>query len=134
MKAFLRNTLFNAFSLFFISQILPGVKISGGLPTYLIGGIALTLLFVILKPILNLLALPLNLVTLGMFSFLVNVIIFYLLTVFVPGITIASFTFQGYSYAGFIIPKIYFNTLFAFIMVSFFQSVIVSFLSWLMQK
>lgn len=134
MKSLVRNTLFNAFSIFLISQILPGVKVSGGLLTYLIGGIALTLLLVILKPVLNILTLPLNLITLGMFSFLTNVIIFYLLTVLVIGITISAFTFHGVSYAGFIIPEIYFNTLFAFIVVSFLQSVIVSFLSWLIQK
>lgn len=134
MKSFLRNTLFNSFSIFIISQVLSGVKVEGGFPTYIFGGIALTLLFVLLKPVLNIFALPLNILTLGMFSFLTNAIIFYLLTVFVGEISISSFTFQGYSYAGFIIPKFYFNTLFAFIIVSFMQSLIVSFLSWLIKK
>lgn len=134
MKSFFRNVLFNSFSLFLISQLLPGVKVTGGLPTYLIGGIALTILLVLLRPILNILTLPLNLVTLGMFSFLTNVIIFYLLTVFVPGISISFFTFPGISYLGFVIPSIYLNTLFAFVLVSFLQSVIVSFLSWLIKK
>ena len=134
MKALLRNTLFNAFSIFLISQFLSGVRVSGGLFTYILGGLALTLLFVLVKPILNLLALPLNILTLGMFSFLTNVIIFYLLTVFVTDISITSFTFQGVAYAGFIIPKIYFNTLFAFIIVAFLQSIIVSFLNWLIKK
>jgi putative membrane protein len=131
MKGFLRNTLFNSFSLFALSQILPGVRVSGGFFTYILGGVALTFLLIVLRPILNLLALPLNIVTLGFFSFLTNVIIFYLLTVFVTGISITAFNFPGFSYAGFIIPKIYFNTLFAFIIVSFIQSVIVSFLVWL---
>ena len=134
VKPFLRNTLFNSFSIFFISQILPGVKVSGGIATYLLGGLALTLLFVLLRPVLRLLTLPLNLVTLGMFSFLSNVIIFYLLTIFVTGISITSFTFPGYSYAGFIIPQIYFNSLFAFIIVAFLQSACVSFLNWLIEK
>lgn len=134
MKAFFRNTLFNAFAIFMISEILSGVKVSGGFFTYIFGGAALTILFILLKPILNILALPLNLITLGMFSFLTNVIIFYALTVLVAGISITSFTFQGYEYAGFIIPQIYFNTLFAFVLVSFLQSLIVSFLSWLIQK
>lgn len=134
MKSFFRNILFNAFAIFFISQILPGVKVSGGLFTYIIGGVALTLLLFLLRPILNILTLPLNLVTLGLFSFLTNVIIFYLLTVFVSGISITSFTFPGYTYAGFVIPQVYFNVLFAFIIVSFLQSVIFSFLSWLIQK
>lgn len=131
MKSFLRNTLFNAFSIFAMSQILPGVVVSGGFFTYIVGGVALTFLLIVLRPILNILALPLNIITLGFFSFLTNVIIFYLLTVFVTGISITAFYFPGVSYAGFIIPKIYFNTLFAFIIVSFVQSVIVSFLVWL---
>ncbi len=134
MKSFARNILFNSFSIFLISQVLPGVKVTGGFFTYIIGGFALTLLLIILKPILNLLALPLNIITLGMFSFLTNVIIFYLLTILVMGISITAFTFPGYEYAGFVIPKFYFNALFAFIAVSFLQSLIVSFLSWLIQK
>jgi len=131
MKNFFRNVLYNSFAIFFISQLLPGVKVYGGLPTYVLGGFALTLLLVLLKPILNILALPLNLITMGMFSFVVNVIIFYLLTVLVVGISVTSFTFPGYEYLGFIIPKIYVNTLFAFILVAFLQSVIVTFLGWL---
>lgn len=134
MKSFFRNCLFNAFSIFFLSSVLPGVKISGGFFTYILGGIALTLLFILLRPVLNLLSLPLNIVTLGMFSFLSNVLIFYLLTLFVTGISITNFTFPGLSYNGFVIPSIYFNTLFAFIIVSFLQSLCVSFLNWLIEK
>ena len=134
MRGFLRNVLFNAFSIFILSQIMSGVKITGGLPTYIFGGIALTILLVFLKPILNLLALPLNIVTLGFFSFLTNIIIFYLLTVIVPGIMITAFTFPGFTYSGFVIPSIYFNTLFAFLIVAFLQSLIVSFLTWLVGK
>jgi len=134
VRPFLRITLFNSFSIFFISQILPGVRVEGGIVTYLFGGLALTLLFVLLRPVLHVLTLPLNLVTLGMFSFLSNVIIFYLLTVFVTGISITSFTFTGINYAGFVIPQVYFNTLFAFIIVAFLQSAGVSFLNWLIEK
>jgi len=131
VKPFVRNSLFNAFSIFFLSQVLPGVHISGGIATYLFGGFALTVLFILLKPLLNILSMPLNLVTLGFFSFLTNVIIFYILTVLVIGISITSFTFPGISYVGFVIPPIYFNTLFAFVLVSFLQSICVSFLNWL---
>lgn len=134
MKSLFRNTLFNAFALFFISQILPGVKVYGGLPTYIFGGFVLTVLLVLLRPVLKLLAMPLNLITLGMFSFLVNVIIFYLLTVLVIGISITAFTFPGYSYAGFVIPQMHFNTLFAFIFTAFLQSFIFSFLGWITKE
>jgi putative membrane protein len=134
MKGFVRNVLFNSFSIFLLTQIIGGVKVTGGIPTYLFGGIALTILLVFLKPILNLLALPLNIVTLGFFSFLTNIIIFYLLTVIVPGINIGAFTFPGLTYSGFVIPSFYFNILFTFLLVAFLQSVIVSFLNWLVGK
>lgn len=134
MKSFFRNTLFNAFSIFLISQVISGMKVSGGLITYLVGGFALTILLVLLKPVLKILTLPLNIITLGMFSFVINVIIFYLLTVLVTGINITAFTFPGLSFSGFIIPSIYLNTLFSFILISFLQSVVVSFLTWLIKK
>lgn len=134
MKSFLRNTLFNAFSIFLISQAVSGMRVTGGLVTYLLGGLALTILFLVLKPILNLLALPLNIITLGLFSFLINVAIFYVLTVLVVGISVTSFTFPGLSFAGFIIPQIYLNTFFAFVLVAAMQSLIVSFLTWLIKK
>lgn len=134
MKSALRNTLFNGMSLFILAQLVPGLKISGGLLTFAIGGLALSILFFVVKPILNIVSLPLNLVTLGLFSFLTNAIIFYLLTVFVTSIAITSFIFPGFAVAGFIAPKIYVNTFFAFILVAFLQSLIVTFLSWLIKK
>lgn len=134
MKSLLRNTLFNALSLFILNQAVSGLKVSGGLVTFIAGGLALSLLFLIVKPVLNLISLPLNLVTMGLFSFLINAIIFYLLTVFVTSITISAFTFAGFSFSGFIVPKIYFNTFFAFIIIALLQSFIVAFLSWLIKK
>lgn len=134
MKGILRNTLINALTLFLISQIISGVRLDGGFATYLLGGFALSLLFLILKPILNIIAIPLNIVTLGMFSVLTNVIIFYLLTVFVPQVVISEFTYPGASFAGFIIPKMFISGFFAFIIVSFLQSFIFSFISWVMRK
>ena len=134
MKSLLRNTIFNAISLFVLVQFISGLRVQGGIVNFLIGGFALSLLFLIVKPVLNIISLPLNLITLGLFSFLTNAIIFYLLTVFVTSVSITSFTFAGFSFAGFIIPKIYFNAFFAFIVVALLQSLIVSFLSWLIKK
>ena len=134
MKSFIRNIFVNSLSIFLLAQYVPALKISGGIITVIAGGIALSLLFMLVKPILNIISLPLNLVTMGLFSFLTNAIIFYLLTVFVPDISISAFLFNGYSFAGFIIPKIFFNTLFAFILIALLQSVIVTFISWLMKK
>lgn len=134
MKSIARNISFYAFALFGLTQFLEGVKISGGFLTYILGGIVLSLIFLIIKPILNLIALPLNIITLGLFSFFSNVIILYILTVFVPDVRINAFQFQGFSLAGFIIPKVYLNSFMAFVASAFSLSIIVSFLTWLIKK
>jgi len=134
MKSILRRIIFYSVSLFLTSQVIQGLKISGGLTTYLIGGIVLAILFLVVKPILSIVTLPLNIITLGLFSFLINAIILYLLTIFVPNISITAFNFQGTTFAGFVIPKFYVNNFFTFVIASILLSLIVGFLRWLTKK
>ena|SRR3989344_2503880 len=133
MKTILRKTSFNALSLFAVSQVVSGLKIEGGLQTYLFAGLALSVLSFIVKPILTILTLPLNLATLGAFSFITNALILYLLTIIVPQIVISGFVFQGLSFLGFVIPKISFNVFFAYIICAFLLYFIVSFINWLIK-
>ncbi|MEX2007798.1 MAG: phage holin family protein [Candidatus Levyibacteriota bacterium] len=134
MKTIIRNSAVYALALFLLGQVDEGLSIQGGFSTYLFGGLALCLLFMILKPVLNILSLPLNLITLGLFSFLTNTIILYLATIFVPQITISSFVFAGANFAGFIVPAISFNTFFAFVVSALLLSVIVGVIEWLIKK
>lgn len=134
MKSLLRNTLINAFSLFLLTQAISGISISGGLVAFILAGFCLTILFWVLKPVLNLISIPLNALTLGFFSVVTNGILFYLLTVFIPNVSISAFTFQGVSFAGFIIPKVSINTFFAFIVIAILQSLIFAFIKWVVKK
>src|SRR5579872_5113357 len=134
MRTILRHTAFNAFSLFLLPQFLSGVKIAGGLPTYIIGGFVLALIFIFVKPILSLISLPLNIMTLGLFSFLSNVVLIYILTVLVPAISIRSFNYTGGSNAGFVIPKMHVNAFFAYLVAAMVLSLIDIFLSWVTKK
>jgi len=131
MKSLLRNAFINALSLFFLTQILSGVKVTGGLPTFILGGLILSLMFNFLKPLLSIVSLPLNLITMGSFSFLINIFIFYVATSLVGNISIKEFTYHGSSFAGFVIPRLTFNTFFAYAVAAFLQSVFVSFITWL---
>ena len=134
MKGILKRTIFNAISLFILSQVITGVKVNGGIQTLLFSGFILALLFKVLKPILNLFSLPLNMVTLGLFSFIINAILLYLLTIFVPNVIVAQFTFNGFSFAGFIIPVIHFNAFYAFIVAAALLSLIINFFEWLVKR
>lgn len=134
MKSIIRNIAFYSFALFAVSQILVGVKVSGGFWGYILGGIVLTLLFLVIKPILSIITLPLKIITLGAFSYLINVIILYLLTIFITSITITAFTFNGFSFAGFVVPNISLNNFFAFVVSSVLLSVIIGGLKWITEK
>lgn len=134
MKSLVRNIFINSFALFLLASVIEGVKINGGIQTYLLAGLLLFIMFLVLKPVLNFIAFPLNFVTLGFFSSLINVIILYLMTIFLNQVSISPFTFAGYSLDGFIIPKIYFNIFFAYIISSFVFSFIVSSIKWLIEK
>ena len=73
-------------------------------------------------------------VTLGLFSFLTNAILLYLLTIFVPNISISAFTFNGFSFAGFIVPVMRFNTFYAYIISAGLLAIVINFFDWLIKK
>lgn len=133
MKTIIRSVAIYTLSLFLMPYLIPGVKIDGGFLTLLIGGSALALLFLTLKPILNIITLPVNMLTLGIFSIFTNALILYILTIFVIDISILPFTYPRTEILGFIIPKLDFNTFFAYIYTSFVLSCIDSFFSWLVK-
>lgn len=134
VKGILKRIISYSVALFLVSQFLSGLKISGGFATYIIAGIVLSILFMIVKPILSLVTLPLNILTLGLFSFVINAIILYLLTIIAPNISVSAFVFKGFSFLGFVAPNISFNNFFAFIAVSVLLSAVVGFLKWITEK
>lgn len=133
MKTITRGIFFYSLALYFLPMLIPGVKITGGFLTYLIGGIALMLMFMILKPIFNIISFPINIVTLGLFSIITNALILYLLVFFVIGISIIPFNYPSFEILGFDIPKTSFSPLFAYIYTAFVLSFIDSFFSWLVK-
>jgi len=104
MKYILRCFLFNAFSLWLITQIIPGIQINGGWQGTLITSLVLTILMLIVRPLLKILFIPINIMTFGLLAWAVNVIVVYLLTFLVPAVVITPWQFPGFSSYGFIIP------------------------------
>lgn len=133
LKPLLRNTAIYALSLFLLPHFVGGVKIVGGAFTLILGGVALSLLFVFVKPIFSVLTFPFNVITMGLFSVITNALILYLLTVFVPNVSIMEYKFPGASLAGFSIDPIKVNTLFAFILAALALSLISGTIRWLIK-
>jgi len=134
MKSILRHSVFNSFALYILALTLEGVNVAGGFENFIVAGFILSVLFRLVKPILNLVSMPLNMVSLGLFSFFLNTILLYILTIFVPSITISAFTFHGASFAGFVIPDFNLSTFWAYVFAAGILSIIVNFLNWLIKK
>ncbi len=77
-------------SLLVASHFVDGITIDRFWPTAIIAALVLGFLNSVLRPILKTLSLPINVLTLGLFGFLINIFIFWLLT-FVPGVAIDGF-------------------------------------------
>jgi putative membrane protein len=77
MPGFLLTTLVTALSLLIVDILFSSVSISN-FPTAIIAAIVLGLINGSIRPVLSLLSLPINLLTLGLFSFVVNGICFWL--------------------------------------------------------
>ncbi|MDP3941806.1 MAG: phage holin family protein [bacterium] len=131
MKSLIRKTVFYAISLFLAELVIDGVVIKGGIPTILFGGFILTLLFMFVKPILSIITFPLNLITLGIFAWLVNVFILYLLVVLIPSVSIHAYTFQGFRFAGFVMPKMDITIFFVYLVTALLIYAVTSLLSWI---
>lgn len=83
--------LFNTIALFVATWLLSGLSYGSDWWALLLAGLVFTLVNFFLKPVLAILSIPFIVVTLGIFYFLINVLMFYLTHWIVPQFTIATF-------------------------------------------
>jgi putative membrane protein len=90
MIAFLLHLVLTAVALIVVAHAVDGVHV-GGFGSAVIGALALGLLNAFVRPVMILLTLPLTLLTLGLFLFVVNAMMLWLVAALVPGIQIGGF-------------------------------------------
>lgn len=86
----LRKLIINSLIIFGLAYILNGITVES-IWTALLVALVLGLLNLILKPILLLLSLPINILTLGLFTLVINAIIISLTDYLVTGFVIENF-------------------------------------------
>ncbi len=80
-----------ALAITLLPRILPGVAVSSFYSAVIVA-IIFGLLNLLVKPIISLVTLPINMLTLGLFGLVVNGALLYFTASFVDGFTILSFT------------------------------------------
>lgn len=134
MKTLLRALFVNSLVLYFAILTFPGLGFNGQIKTLLLAALALTLLNRFVKPVIKLLLLPINLITLNLFGWVANVIMLFLVTVLVGGFQVHAFHFAGYASGGFVIPAMDISQVIAYILASLLISLYAAVLGWLLQS
>ena len=87
---FLIRLVLNGIAIIVAASLVPGLRLSG-IEAALIAGIILGFVNAIVRPVLFFLTLPVTLLTLGLFIFVLNAICLALTAALVPGFEIAGF-------------------------------------------
>src|SRR6478609_7899121 len=82
--------LINAIALMAVAYLLPGIQVSSFV-TALVAALVLGLVNAVIRPILVLLTLPATLLTLGLFIFVINGLLFWLVGSFIQGFVVSGF-------------------------------------------
>lgn len=90
MVGFLIRLVVNAFALVIVAYVLPGVHVSS-FTAALVAALILGIVNAILRPILIVLTLPVVILTLGLFTLVINAITFYLVAHLGLGLTVRGF-------------------------------------------
>lgn len=84
------NLLITALLVFLLANFLPGVSVDG-YGSSIIVVIVLTLLNIFIKPILQIISIPVTILTLGLFLFVINALIIWMCSGLVSGFHIDGF-------------------------------------------
>lgn len=84
------TVLLSSIAVFIAANILPGVHLAG-FGTAVLVAIVLGVVNAFIRPILLILTLPINILTLGLFTFVIIALLVLLVTAIVPGFTVDGF-------------------------------------------
>lgn len=82
--------LANSAAILAAAYLIPGFRFTGSPTDLLIAGVILGLINALVKPIVQIIALPAIFLTLGLFNIVINVAMLFLATKFIPGLYIDS--------------------------------------------
>ena len=89
MKLIIRLSL-NVFTLLIVSYLVPGFSFDSIWAT-VVAAVVVGIINTFIKPILQIIFIPLSIVTFGITAFLINVVLLWAVSYVVPGFTINSF-------------------------------------------
>ena len=90
MLSFLLRILGNALAIYAAVWFVPGFSFTGGIKEYAIAGVVLGLLNIVLRPVLKLISMPFIILTLGLFTIVINALLLWLVDYIFDFVTIGD--------------------------------------------
>lgn len=130
MKRLIKHYVIDTYTLYLVSLIASGLTFQDGVRTLLMAGLGLTAVTIFAKPIINLMLLPLNMVTYGLFRWVSSAVALYIVELIIKEFKIVEFTFTGFSNKWIDIPAMHFEGVAAYVAFAFMLSLFTSIIHW----
>jgi len=88
MLNLLLRWLISALALLLVAYLLPGIVVANFFPVAVVAALVLGLVNAFIRPLVKLLTLPLTCLTLGLFSLVINAVLFWAVSELVDGFTV----------------------------------------------
>ncbi len=133
MKRLIRKLILTIFCLWLVTRIFPqALQFTTNFDTgLLVTSLVIMFLDLLIKPVINLILLPLNLITLGTFRWVTLIAVFWLADYILPSFTINTFTSPAFTIYGFSVPAFTFAGILSYVAIGLFINLIMSVILWL---
>lgn len=88
MGLLISQILLAIFGLWLATVCVPGVEFQGSIPLFLLAGAILGILNFFIKPLLKRITLPLRIITFGLFGFIINMLMVWIVDILFPELII----------------------------------------------
>lgn len=134
IRKLLKFTLVTIYALLAHNQIWQNLTFNPSVSVLIKVALILSLFEIILKPIIKLLLLPINILTLGTIRLFINTLGLYLAVFLIEGFSVSNISAPVSVFLGFNLPRFQFNGFFAYLVSSLTINLILSIFSFILYK
>lgn len=118
MRHYVKSILITIASIYITYLVVPTISLGTDPKNILLFAGGLWIISQIINPIFSLVLLPVNIITFGFVSLLLNVAFVFALLNFLPGFSVSAYNFPGANVQGVILPPMAFNQITTIILVA----------------
>lgn len=109
MRHLIKSFIITAATVYLVYSIVPTIDFGQDIKNIALFAGGIWVISQLISPIFSVVLLPINLLTFGLLSFILNIAFVFALINFLPGFSVSSYNFPGANIDGLILPRMSFN-------------------------